>query len=74
MMTEQDIDRIALRAVQIYAETHPRPPHVTQKQAGEMLHLSKPTITRLVRTGSLKLNEAGLIPITEIDRLVQMRR
>lgn len=28
---------IALKAVQLYAEMHPRPPHVTQAQAAEML-------------------------------------
>lgn len=27
---------IALKAVQLYAEMHPRPPHVTQAQAAEM--------------------------------------
>lgn len=31
---------IATRAVRLYAESHPRPPHVTQAQAGEMLRLS----------------------------------
>lgn len=58
----------ALKAVQIYAETHPRPSHVTQNQAGEMLGLSPPTIRKLVQTGKLKLNDAGRIPISEIDK------
>ncbi len=28
----------AIKAVQLYAEMHPRPPHVNQQQAAEMLH------------------------------------
>jgi hypothetical protein len=61
---------IALKAVQIYAETHPRPPHVTQKQACKMLGLSHPTVRSMMRSGAIKLNECGLIPITEIDRVL----
>ena len=38
-MTEQLA--IALEAVQRYAEMHPRPTHVTQLQAAEMLGLSQ---------------------------------
>jgi Mn-dependent DtxR family transcriptional regulator len=65
---------IATKAVQIYAETHPRPVHVTQKQAAMMLDLSAPTVNRMVRCGLLKLNDAGLIPITEIDRAISIRQ
>lgn len=61
---------IALKAIQLYAETHPRPPQVTQKQACEMLGLSHPTVRSLMRSGAIKMNECGLIPITEIDRVL----
>ena len=61
---------IAVQAVRLYAETHPRPPHVTQKQASEMLRLSAPTVGRLVRAGKLRLNAAGLIPIGQVDALL----
>lgn len=64
---------IAVQAVRLYAETHPRPVHVTQKQAAEMLGLSAPTVSKLVRTGRLKLNGAGLIPIGQVDRLIGER-
>ena len=64
---------IAVQAVRLYAETHPRPPHVTQKQAAEMLGLSAPTVGKLVRSGRLKLNGAGLIPILQVDRLIMER-
>ena len=71
-MTPELLD-IATAAVQRYAETHPRPPHVTQTQAAAMLKLSRPTISRMVKYGSLKLNECGLIPISEIDRVILAR-
>lgn len=37
-MNELDI---AVRAVKLFAETHPRPTHVTMTQAGEMLGLTR---------------------------------
>lgn len=64
---------IAFQAVRLYAETHPRPSSVTQKQAGEMLGLSHVTISRMVRAGTIRLNNIGQIPITEIDRLLSVR-
>ena len=65
-MNELDI---AVRAVKLFAETHPRPTHVTMTQAGEMLGLSRQTVSRLVHTGKIKLNGCGLIPIEQIDMI-----
>jgi Mn-dependent DtxR family transcriptional regulator len=59
--------QLALKVVQTYAELHPRPLHVTQKQAAEMLGLSVPTVRKMVASGALKLNKCGLIPIHQID-------
>lgn len=59
---------IALKAVQLYAETHPRPSQVTQDQAAEMVGVSPATISRMVKAGQLKLNSFGKIPVAEIDR------
>jgi len=61
---------IAVQAVRLYAETHPRPSCVNQTQAGEMLGLSHVTVSRMVRDGRIKLNGIGQIPISEIDRLL----
>lgn len=58
---------IAARAVQMYAETHPRPCHVTQRQAADMLGVSAQTMCKLVRNGTFRLNKLGLIPIAQID-------
>ena len=63
----------AIKAVRLYAETHPRPPHVTQAQACEMLRLSAPTVRRLIRSGALRLNAAGMIPVSEVDRVIEAR-
>jgi excisionase family DNA binding protein len=59
--------QLAIKAVQMALESHPRPLHVTQKQAAEMLGLSVPTIRKMVASGALKLNKCGLIPISQID-------
>lgn len=64
-MTELDI---AAKAIQMYAEQHPRPSQVTQEQAAEMVGVSPATISRMVRAGTLKLNKFGRIPIAEIDK------
>lgn len=67
-----DLDT-AIKAVQLYAEMHPRPPHVNQQQAAEMLHLSRVTVRKMIRAGTIKTNEIGQIPIGEIDRVLQPR-
>jgi excisionase family DNA binding protein len=66
-----DLNQIAYAAARAYAETHPRPPHVTQAQAAEMLNLSRATISRMVRAGTFRLNKAGLIPIAQIDEALE---
>ena len=64
---------IAAKAVQLYAETHPRPPHVNMTQAAEMLGCGLFKIRSLLKCGTLTLNECGLIPITQIDRVIAER-
>lgn len=64
-----DIDT-AIKAVQIYAEMHPRPSHVNQIQAAEMIGLSRETIRKMIRQGRIATNEAGMIPIVEVDRVL----
>lgn len=68
MMETNEVISLARRAVQLYAETHPRPTHVTQMQAAEMLGISRWTVSKMVKAGDLKLNRCGLIPIEEIDK------
>lgn len=73
-MEQQILEQVAQRAVQLYAETHPRPIEVTQKTAGQMLGRSEPTIRKLIKTGAIKLNKGGLIPITEIDEFTKAQK
>jgi predicted DNA-binding protein (UPF0251 family) len=65
-----DID-VAVKAVQLYAERHPRPPQVNQKQAAEMLGVSSRTVYNMIKAGTLKLNKCGMIPIEMIDAALQ---
>lgn len=67
--TSTEIEAAAM-AVRLYAERHPRPPHVTQRQAAKMARVSEPTIRKMVRAGVLKLNKFGLIPIEDVDRAI----
>ncbi|WP_367189796.1 helix-turn-helix domain-containing protein [Burkholderia sp. Ed8] len=62
--------RIALRAVELYANRHPRPPQVNQKQAAEMLGVSARTVHNMIRFGTLRLNRCGLVSIEEVDKLL----
>lgn len=66
--------QIALAAIQLRDETRLRPSHVTIKQAAEMLGRSQPFISGLVKRGIIKTNELGTIPITEVDRMVHVRK
>jgi excisionase family DNA binding protein len=68
------LEAVAYKAVQLYAETHPRPCHVTQVQAAEMIGVSRPTITRMIKAGQITLNKFGLIPINQIDKALAARQ
>jgi len=68
-MNAEVID-IAAKAVQLYAETHPRPPHVNMTQAADMLGCGLFKVRSMLKHGSLRLNECGLIPIAQIDRVI----
>ena len=76
-MTPQEIEVVAIRAAMIaidqYSVAHPRPSHVTMRQAAEMLDISHPTLKKLIDAGTLKLNLTGRIPITLIDRAITAR-
>jgi hypothetical protein len=49
--------QVAIEAVRAYAEMRPRPSHVTQKQASEMIGLSVPTVRKMIAVGTIKLNK-----------------
>lgn len=66
-MTELEI---ALKAVQLYAEQHPRPSHVSKSQAAEMLGISIPTLSSIMAKNGIKLNAVGRIRTVDVDRLL----
>lgn len=51
------------------ATTH-RPASVTITQAAKMLGRSAPTVRKMVKSGVLRLNELGQIPVEAIDRVL----
>lgn len=65
-------EQAAARAVQLYAESHPRPTQVTQRQVAEMLGISTRSVRNYIVAGKLKLNGCGQIPIEGVDRLRSM--
>ncbi|MES2770395.1 MAG: helix-turn-helix domain-containing protein [Pseudomonadota bacterium] len=64
---------IAMKAVSLYAEQHPRPSQVNQDQAAEMLDMCRPTLRKLISSGAIRLNKCGRIPVSEIDRVLVAR-
>lgn len=62
---------IAVKAVEIYAGRHPRPSQVSVAQAAEMLGKSRSTVHRMVKARDIRLNQMGMIPISEVDRLLR---
>jgi len=66
---ESEMVRIAARAVQLYAETHPRPTQVSTAQAAEMLGVSTRTVRNYIAAGKLKLNGRSQIPIEAVDKI-----
>ncbi len=67
-----ELEQVARRAVQLYAESRPRPSQVTMIQAGEMLGLSPYTVSKMVRAGQMKLNRCGLISIHQVDAMLKL--
>lgn len=75
-MTELDkklILEVATKAVASYAETHPRPSSVNLGQACKMIKKTRPTLSKLIASGVIKLNKLGEIPISEIDKVIAAR-
>jgi len=68
---EEILVRAAAKGAQIYAEQHPRPSHVNAVQAAEMLSCSPATARKYIRDGRITLNKLGMIPISEIDRVLR---
>jgi hypothetical protein len=64
----------AAEAAKVALAMHPQPAHVNQKQAAQMLGLSEPTIKKMILNGTIRLNDASMIPIGEINRLTMPKR
>ena len=65
---------IAIKAVQIHAEMHPRPSHVNQQQAAEMLYLSHVTVRKMIRAGTIKIFPSRIEALRPWSETVERRR
>lgn len=71
VINDQNIMQVIETAIANYAARHPRPVTVNQKQAAHMLGISEATMSAWVKSGRVRLNKAGQVSITEIDRLLE---
>jgi hypothetical protein len=65
-----EVLEVATKAVQLYAESHPRPLQVNISQAADMLGISRKTLSGRIKSGWIRMNALGMIPIGEIDRVI----
>ncbi|MBW5284771.1 helix-turn-helix domain-containing protein [Burkholderia gladioli] len=65
----QLIERAVAIALERHAARSPRPSQVTITQAAEMLGISRWTASKMVKSGDLKLNRCGMIPIELVDKV-----
>ncbi|MCB4360905.1 helix-turn-helix transcriptional regulator [Quatrionicoccus australiensis] len=72
-LNQSEVLDIAFQAVRLYAETHPRPIHVTQGQAAEMLGITMDALVRKMAAKKIRLNECGMIPMPDIDLIIASR-
>jgi hypothetical protein len=68
-LTEEQLARVAARAVRLYAETHPRPTQVSTRQAAEILGVAPRTVRRYILAGKMRLNGAGYLAIEDVDAI-----
>lgn len=69
--TDNDLLRVIDSAIARFAARCPRPIAVNQTQAAEMLGVSKSTVCKWIKQGRIALNNAGMIPMSEVDRLAR---
>lgn len=72
-ISQDAVLEVAFQAVRLYAETHPRPLHVTLGQAAEMLGIPMDSLMKMMSGKKLRLNACGLIPIGDIDQVLASR-
>ncbi|WP_174479486.1 hypothetical protein [Paraburkholderia heleia] len=69
-LSQAEALELAVKAVEIYAGRHPRPPHVTISQAAAMIGRSRGTVAAMLSRYRIQLNACGQIPIESVDKLL----
>ena len=76
VITREDLESVIRDAARRGAEEALRaiskdhPAQVNYTEAGKMLGRSRQTVANMARAGIIRLNASGLIPISEIDRVL----
>jgi hypothetical protein len=76
VITREDLESVIREAARRGAEealraiSKDRPAQVNYTEAGKLLGRSRQTVANMARAGTIKLNASGLVPITEIDRVL----
>ena len=71
-LSQAEALELAVKAVEIYAGRHPRPPHVTITQAAAMIGRNRTTVSAMLARYRIRLNACGQIPIEAVDRLLAL--
>lgn len=71
-LIEQSVQKAVLNALSKIPRNGDtmRPSQVSQTQAAEMLGLSRGTIIKLIKNGTIKLNQCGMISTKQLDTIV----
>lgn len=70
---EEAIQEAALRGAELAIRKMPkdRPTQYNIADAANELHLHRNTVTRMIKSGDIKLNSCGKIPVEQIDKLIK---
>lgn len=77
MISRADLMSVIKEAARLGAEEalrnlpKDRPEQVNYTDAGKILGMSRQTVAKMVKSGSIRLNACGLIPIAEIDKVLR---
>lgn len=77
VMTREELDAVIYRAARLGAEEAIRkmpgnkPAQYTKSGAAKVLGISRPTLDRIIKAGTVKLTSCGRISAEDVERLVK---
>ena len=80
VMTREELDAVIRHAARLGAEeairkmSGNRPAQYTKSSAAKALGISRPTLDRIIKAGTIKLTSCGRICAEDVDRLAKPAR